>query len=178
MKNKFSLWIGIFFLISLFLAYPVLAEPAGTKENTPNIPIQVTAPLATGINAPSTLPQDMKQITPPTAANTSINPNTLPQPAVPAPQVTMPGNTVTTPSGTIPTTPPNMVSPGATASPAEAVLNNYSKQWYLSPWFISLMVLILIIVLLVAYSLFEGKMPKEEKEPDTAVNGKKKKARK
>jgi len=178
MKNKVSLWIGIFFLVSVFLAYPVLAEPTGTAGNTPNIPIQVTTPLATGTNIPSTLPKDMNQITPPTAANTSINPNTLPQPVVPAPQITMPGNTVTTPSGAIPTTPPNMVSPGATSSPAEAVLNNYSKQWYLSPWFISLMVLLLIIILLVAYSLFEGKMPKEEKEPDTAVNGKKKKARK
>jgi len=177
MKNKVFLWVGIFFLVSLFLAYPVLAEPAGT-ENTPNIPIQVTATSLTGANVPSSLPQDIKQITPPTSANTSLNPNALPQPGIPAPQVTIPSNVVTTPSGTTPTTPPNMVAPGTMASPAEAVLNNYSKQWYLSPWFISLMILILIIVLLVAYSLFEGKMPKEEKEPDTVQNGKKKKSKK
>ena len=177
MKNKFFLWIGIFFLVSLFLAFPVLAEPAGT-ENTPNIPIQVTAPSATGTNIPSTLPQDMNQITPPTPANTSVNPNTIPQPVVPPPQVTIPGNAVTTPSGAAPTTPPNTGSPGAFTSPTEPVLNNYSPLWYLSSWFISLMVMILIIVLLVAYSLFEGKMPKEEKEPDTVQNGKKKKAKK
>ncbi|MCE5222862.1 hypothetical protein LLG10_01555 [bacterium] len=177
MKNKVLIWMGIFFLVSLFMACPILAEPANT-ENTPNIPIQVTAPSATGTNAPSTLPQDMKQITPPTSANTSVNPNTIPQPVVPAPQVTIPGSTVTTPSGTAPATPPNTGFPATNASPAEPVLNNYTKLWYLSPWFISLIVIILIIVLLVVYSLFEGKIPKEEKEPETVANGKKKKAKK
>jgi hypothetical protein len=35
-----------------------------------------------------------------------------------------------------------------------------------------------VIGLLVAYSLLEGKMPKEEKEAETLQNGKKKKAKK
>ena len=178
MKNKVFLWIGVFFLVSLFLAYPVLAEPTGTTVDTPNAPAQIATPPASWTNISSTLPQDLSQVTPPATTTIPINPNTIPQPITPAPQVTIPGNTITPPSGTDPTTPPNTGFPGAVSSPAEAVLNNYSPHWYLSSWFISLIVLILIIVLLVAYSLFEGKIPKEEKEPDTVQNGKKKKAKK
>jgi|GEM_PF-2786571 len=181
MKKKVLLWVGVFFISSLLVTGAVFAEPAGTSESTPNIPVQIATPPTEGSNLPSSLPQDITQVVPPTSSNTSLNPNVVSPPPVSSPQVTPQVPTqggITPPTGGIPATPTDMAGAMAGASAAEPVLNNYTSKWWLSPWFLSLLVLLLVIGLLVAYSLLEGKMPKEEKEAETLQNGKKKKAKK